>query len=74
MLLRAFYILPLLHPYADRSTSIGEAALQGRECQYLPSSSTLVSVSVLLGMNKSNIRVVKQNWPDQMKVNLMACK
>lgn len=54
MLLRAFYVLPLLHPYADRSTSIGEAALQGRECQYLPSSSSLVSVSVLLGMNKSN--------------------
>lgn len=33
MLLRAFYVLLLLHPYADRSTSIGEAALQGRECQ-----------------------------------------
>lgn len=42
--------------------------------EYLPSSSSLVSVSVFLGMNKSNIRAAKQNWPGQMKVNLMACK
>lgn len=39
----------------------------------LSSSTSPVSISILLGMNKSTIRVTKQNWAGQMKVILMAC-
>lgn len=74
MLLHAFHVLPLLHHYADGGTSIGEVVLQERVPESLPSSTSLVSVSVVLGMNKSNIMVVKQNWAGQTRVNLMACR
>lgn len=40
----------------------------------LPPSTCLVPVSVLLGMNKANVRIAKQNWAGQKNVNLIAYK
>lgn len=51
-----------------------EAHRWERECHTLPSSTSLFSAAVLLGMNRSNIKVAKQNQVGRMKVNLMACK
>lgn len=74
MLWHAFYVLPLLHPCMDGSSSVRKRALQKRVPQSLPSSTSLFSAAVPLRVNKSDINVAKQNQAGQMKVNLMVCK